>query len=146
MPQQIWLCHVHQKVRQCFTISPMSVSNFSQYINSHASSLVFYITMWFRCSCFTASSCSTASILLLLLPPITMMSMIAISCLNAQHGCSFFCTSTLLSSQPCSVSSDSEPMCSSSSTANLIPSATTQSGMSMHYYIVLVVRPMLGIS
>ena len=60
--------------------------------------------------------------------------MIAISFLNDQYACSFFCTSVLGSGQPQSASSDRMLI------TNVVPvpisSTLIQSGMSMHDYCI----------
>ena len=90
-------------------------------------------------------SYSTVGIIILL-TLIAVLSMTAIWSLNDQHGCRSFCIPALDDSLSLSMSSDSMPMCSSSSIAILISSAIMQSGMSMHDSIALIVMHMPRIS
>ena len=130
---------------QIFIVSSLSAFMLIQYIVSCASSCVFSIPMWFRCSCFSVLPCSTMGIFIQL-PFITVTSMIAISSLNDQYACRSFCISALVDGQPQSSSSDSMPMCSSSSITILISSALMQSSMSMHDSVEVMVIHMPGIS
>ena len=139
--------HDAQKPRhmgQFFIISSMSAFMLAQYIDSYASSLVFCISMWFRCSCLSALSCSaTGSIIILHF--IAVLSMIGISSLNDQYACRSFCTSALVDDQPQSTSSDSMHMCSSLGLLILLLSVMS-SDMSMHDDMWLMVMHMPWIS
>ena len=126
-------------------ISSLLAFMLTQCKNSHASSFVFCMQMWFQCSCFSALS-YTAAITVILLPFITIQSMMAISSLDEQYSYSSSCTLAVVNGQPYSTSSDSMPKCLLSSVAFLISSALMQSGMSMHDSIALVVMHMPGIS
>ena len=75
-----------------------------------------------------------------------MIPVIAISSLNDQHGCRSVYISALDDSQLSSMSSESMHMYLSSSIANLISSATMQSGISMQGSFALIVMHMPGIS
>ena len=101
-----------------FTIPSVSALMLIQYIDSHASSLVFPIPIWFLCSWFSALSCSATGIILLL-PLIAMHSMIVISYLIDDYGCKSFCIPALVNGLLQSMSSESMPMCSLSSLAVL---------------------------
>ena len=67
-------------------------------MDSHASSLVFSMPIWFDCSWFSALLCSDLSTIILL-PHMTIPSVIATSSLNDQYDCSFFCTSAFVDGQ-----------------------------------------------
>ena len=97
----------------------------------HASSLVFSMSMWFRCSCFSALSCSTAGIIIPL-PSLQCHVMTAISSLNDHYGCLSCCTSGSLNGQPENIHSDSMPMCWSSSDTVLISPAVRNLLMVIH--------------
>ena len=138
----VWHCFV---LRPCwlqikvwgvvFIVSSMSAFMLTQYLDSHASSLVFPIPTWFRCSCFSVLSCNDAgTIILLLFMAIPLV--IAISSLNDQYDCSSFCTSVFVDGQPQNAFSDRIPKCPLFSVANLIFLAVMQSGMSMHDYCI----------
>ena len=116
-----------------------------QQMDSHASSLVFFMPMLSRCSCVSASSRSTVGIIFLFFF-IAMPSMIMMSSLNYQYGCISSCISALVNGQPWNMSSDTIPMCSLSSVAILILSVVMQSGMSMNDFAALTVMNMTGIS
>ena len=73
-------------------------------------------------------------------------SMNVISSVNVQYGCRSLCTSALVDGQLHSTSSDSIPICSSSSIAFLIASAVMKSEMSEHDSIALMVIHMPEIS
>ena len=133
-----WSCCLKIQTSGAFSvIFPMSALMLNQYMNSYASSLVFSITMWFRCSCFSAFSCSTAGIIILL-PFIAILSMIVIPSVNDQYGYRSFCISALVSGQSWNKRHNNMPMCSLSSIANLISFAFMQFGMSVHDSIALM--------
>ena len=85
----IWSCCLEiQTIRAIFMISHISACMLTMYMDSHPSSLVFSISIWFRCSCFSAISCSASDIIVLLLF-IAMLSMISPSILSDQYACRF---------------------------------------------------------
>ena len=133
-------------IGQLFTVSYMSAAfMLNQYIDLCASSLVFSIPLWIRGSCFSVLSYSIAGIIIILLFT-AIPSMVAVSSVNDQYGCRYFCTSALVDGRPCSVSSTSMSMCSSSIIAILTSSAVRKSSMSMHDTVVLMAMHMPGIS
>ena len=69
-------------------ITSISVFKLIQYINSHASMLVFAMPIWLICSWFIAFYCSVAG--MIILPLMAIPSMITILSLNDQQGCSSF--------------------------------------------------------
>ena len=86
-----------RKVGQFLTISSVSAFMLTQYMDSHASSIVFSLTLCFGCSCFSALSCIDASIIILL-PFTLVLSVSVISSLNDQYACRFLCMSALIAS------------------------------------------------
>ena len=82
------------------------------------------------CGCSSVLLCSDAGAIILL-SFMAIPSMITISSLYDQYGCSTFCTSAFVYGQPYNTYSESIPTWSSSGAANLISSDVMQSGISM---------------
>ena len=123
----------------------MSAFMLIQYMDSHASSHVFSIPIWLKCSCFSALSCSASVIVNISLLFIAVPSVIVITSLEDQYGCRPFSTSAVTDGQPGSTSFFySISMCLSSGIVILISSALMPF-MSVHDYMVLKVMHMSGI-
>ena len=114
-------------------------------MDSCVSNLSLSIPIWLRYNCSSALAYS-AICTIIPLPSIIIPSMITISSLNGQYGFRSFCTSAFVKGQPCSMSSDSMPGCSSSSVAILISSSIIQFHVSVHDSIAFMVMHMPGIS
>ena len=118
-------------VAQVVTMSSTSTFMLIQWRDSHASSLVFFITLSYMCSCFsTFPWCDTG--IIIFVPFKAILSIITISSLNNQYSYRSFCTLAFTDGQAQNTYSDSMLRCSLSIVADLISSTVMQFGMSMH--------------
>ena len=76
---------------------------------------------------------------IILLPFMAILSIIVISFLNEQYGCSSICSSDFIDGQPCNTYYDSMPKCLLSRVIILISSTVMHSGISIHDFITFMV-------